>query len=523
MAAEQAMSTTVGSAEDAELVRRFCAGDQQALAEIYDRYASRVFTMCAHMLADRSAAEDVCGDVFLVAVERLGQLRDPSRLKPWLFAIARRQVYLKTRRGSRSVLVEEVSEMSDSEALRRADSSSTMVEASAEQAELAQLIAQAAAGLESSDRLILELVLQGIDGADLASTLGVSANNAHQASHRMKERVGQSLGALLIARRGQADCEELAAVLASWDGEFSVLWRKRVNRHVDSCEVCEQSRKKVPAFVLSGVAGASPLIGVPISVRKRVLAGAGVGATASAGNTVGAGVSHASGRPWRGDGFPPADGAPRRRALVVGLAVLVVLLLILGGSVLLDPPDTAVRSEGASGELIDPDADGSGFVLFWPRVDTSLGSVLTTTTLLDAGGVSIPESTTSTVTSAVTAPPVSAAPTTAPPATAVPPTAAPTTAPPALPPQVSLNGLPMGCDTPYTATVSSAVGVASVSLNWTSDVATSGSVPMSGGGSTWVASFNPSTQPTATSFGFVAVATDLAGNTGSSAVLNCTR
>ncbi|CAB4822950.1 MAG: sigma-70 family RNA polymerase sigma factor [Actinobacteria bacterium] len=528
MAAEQAMSTTVGSAEDAELVRRFCAGDQQALAEIYDRYASRVFTMCAHMLADRSAAEDVCGDVFLVAVERLGQLRDPSRLKPWLFAIARRQVYLKTRRESRSVLVEEVSEMSDSEALRRADSSSTMVEASAEQAELAQLIAQAAAGLESSDRLVLELVLQGIDGADLASTLGVSANNAHQASHRMKERVGQSLGALLIASRGQADCPELGSVLASWDGEFSVLWRKRVNRHVDSCEVCEQSRKKVPAFVLSGVAGASPLMGVPISVRKRVLASAAAGAAASAGNAVDAGnmVSAGNtggGRPWRGDGFPPADGAARRRALVVGLAVLVVLLLVLGGSVLLDSGDTAVRSEGASSELRDPDADGSGFVLFWPRVDTSLGSVQTTTTMLDAGGVSIPESTTSTVTSAVTAPPVSAAPTTAPPATAVPPTAAPTTAPPALPPQVSLNGLPMGCDTPYTATVSSAVGVASVSLNWTSDVATSGSVPMSGGGSTWVASFNPSTQPTATSFGFVAVATDLAGNTGSSAVLNCTR
>ncbi|KLR61217.1 RNA polymerase sigma factor, sigma-70 family [Actinobacteria bacterium IMCC26207] len=521
MAAEQVTSTTVGSAEDAELVRRFCAGDQQALAEIYDRYASRVYTMCAHMLADRSAAEDVCGDVFLVAVERLGQLRDPSRLKPWLFAIARRQVYLKTRRESRSVLVEEVSEMSDSEALRTADSSSTMVEASAEQAELAQLIAQAAAGLESSDRLVLELVLQGIDGADLASTLGVSANNAHQASHRMKERVGQSLGALLIASRGQADCPELAAVLASWDGEFSVLWRKRVNRHVDSCEVCERSRKKVPAFVLSGVAGASPLLGVPISVRKRVLASAGVGATASAGNTVG-------GRPWRGDGFPPADGAARRRALVVGLAVLVVLLLVLGGSVLLDSGDTAVRSEGASSELRDPDADESGFVLFWPRVDTSLGSVQTTTSMLDAGGVSIPESTTSTVASAVTAPPITAPPATAPPATAVPPTAvpptaAPTTAPPALPPQVSLSGFTSGCDTPYTATVSSAVGVASVSLNWTSDVATSGSVPMSGAGSTWVASFNPSTQPTATSFGFVAVATDLAGNTGSSAVLNCTR
>ena len=526
MTAEQEASTTKAAAEDAELVRRFCAGDQQALAEIYDRYASRVYTMCAHMLADRSAAEDVCGDVFLVAVERLGQLRDPSRLKPWLFAIARRQVYLKTRRGSRTVASEEVSEMSDFEALRTADASSTIVEASVEQAELAQLIAQASAGLESSDRLVLELVLQGIDGADLAAALGVSPSKAHLATFRMKERVGQSLGALLIAGKGQADCEELAAVLASWDGEFSVLWRKRVNRHVDSCEVCEQSRKKVPAFVLSGVAGATPLIGVPISVRKRVLASGGVGAAASAGNAVG-------GRPWRGDGFPPADGAARRRALVVGLAVLVVLLLVLGSSVLLDPPETAVRSEGAAGELMDPDADGSGFVLFWPRVDTSLGSVLTTTTILDSGGVSIPGSTTSTVTSAVTAPPVTAAPVTAPPTTAPPvtappttappTTAAPTTAPPVLPPQVTLSGALAGCSNQvYVARVTSSATVVTVTLSWTSTYNRSGSTQMFGSNSSWKATFptvSPNDPPQ--TFSLRATATDSEGNTGSSAVLKC--
>ncbi|MEX0767164.1 MAG: sigma-70 family RNA polymerase sigma factor, partial [Microthrixaceae bacterium] len=261
MTAEQETGTKAGSAEDADLVGRFCAGDQQAFAEIYDRYATRVFTMCAHMLADRSAAEDICGDVFLIAAERLSQLRDPSRLKPWLFAIARRQVFLKTRRGSRSVLVREVSEMADDEALRTADTTST-TEASAEQAELALLIAQAADGLEASDRLVLELVLQGLEGADLADALGLPASRAHLATFRMKERVGLSVGALVVARQGSQACEDLSNVLAAWDGKFSVLWRKRVSRHVDSCETCERSRKKVPAFVLEGAAGASPLAAV---------------------------------------------------------------------------------------------------------------------------------------------------------------------------------------------------------------------------------------------------------------------
>ena len=519
MAAQDAKGTVMSSAEDAELVRRFCAGDQQALAEIYDRYASQVYTMCAHMLANRSAAEDACGDVFLIAVERLSQLRDPSRLKPWLFSIARRQVYLKTRRRSRSVLVEEVSEMSDSEALRTADTNSTpveaSVEASAEQADLAQLIAQASAGLEPNDRLVLELVMQGIDGADLAAALGVSPSKAHLASFRMKERVGQSLGALLIASQGQADCAELASVLASWDGEFSVLWRKRVNRHVDSCEVCEHSRKKVPAFVLSGVAGASPLMGVPISVRKRVLAGAAAGAD----------VSGAGGRPWRGNGFPPADGATRRRALFAGFAVLVVLLLILGGSVLLDSSELVVGSDQVTGELPGPDGagSGSGFVLFWPRVDTSLGSVPTTAVVSETTEGTVPEPTSSIVTPPATALPTTTPPVSVPPLTAPPPTAPPTTAPPVLPPQVTLAGASTSCSNQvYVATVTSSASVVAVSLSWTSTFGLSGSTPMFGSNSSWKATFptvSPNDPPQ--TFSLIATATDSAGNSGSSAVLNC--
>ena len=38
----------------------------------------------------------------------------------------------------------------------------------------------------------------------------------------------RSLGALCVARAGRKECPELAEILQSWDGEFSVLVRKRV-------------------------------------------------------------------------------------------------------------------------------------------------------------------------------------------------------------------------------------------------------------------------------------------------------
>ena len=62
---------------------------------------------------------------------------------------------------------------------------------------------------------------------------------------RLRDQVERSLGALLIARLGREDCEELDAILQGWDGKFSPLLRKRVARHVDGCDVCRERRAAV--------------------------------------------------------------------------------------------------------------------------------------------------------------------------------------------------------------------------------------------------------------------------------------
>jgi DNA-directed RNA polymerase specialized sigma24 family protein len=86
---------------DAALVERILDGDAEALAVLYDRFADRIHTMCAHLLHDRDEAADVTAEVLLTAVERIGQLRDPDKLRPWLYAIARNEVYRRTRHRRR--------------------------------------------------------------------------------------------------------------------------------------------------------------------------------------------------------------------------------------------------------------------------------------------------------------------------------------------------------------------------------------------------------------------------------------
>ena len=76
---------------DAELARAAAAGDRRAFATIYDRYADRLHDFCVGMLRDRDAAADCVQDVFCTAATQLPKLREPDRLRPWLYAIARNE------------------------------------------------------------------------------------------------------------------------------------------------------------------------------------------------------------------------------------------------------------------------------------------------------------------------------------------------------------------------------------------------------------------------------------------------
>lgn len=76
---------------DEELARRVAAGDRAAFSALYDRFASRVYGLCLHMLREPAAAEEVSQETFLKVWARAGQF-DPRRgaLLSWILVIARR-------------------------------------------------------------------------------------------------------------------------------------------------------------------------------------------------------------------------------------------------------------------------------------------------------------------------------------------------------------------------------------------------------------------------------------------------
>jgi RNA polymerase sigma-70 factor (ECF subfamily) len=80
----------VGGATDDEVVRRLAAGDERALSELYDRYASLVFSLAYRMLGNVEGAEDVVQEAFY-RVWRGAASYDPARarLSTWLVNITR--------------------------------------------------------------------------------------------------------------------------------------------------------------------------------------------------------------------------------------------------------------------------------------------------------------------------------------------------------------------------------------------------------------------------------------------------
>ena len=85
---------------DAELAVAAAGGDRRAFAGIYDRYADRLHDFCIGMLRDRDSAADCVQDAFCTVATSLGGLREPDKLRPWLYSICRNEAPEKNSRPS---------------------------------------------------------------------------------------------------------------------------------------------------------------------------------------------------------------------------------------------------------------------------------------------------------------------------------------------------------------------------------------------------------------------------------------
>jgi RNA polymerase sigma-70 factor (ECF subfamily) len=75
---------------DQALILAIRSGDQQAMAELYDRYSSVVYAVALRVLSDTAAAEDVLQEIFMQVWRNPAAFESGrGNLAPWLAVITR--------------------------------------------------------------------------------------------------------------------------------------------------------------------------------------------------------------------------------------------------------------------------------------------------------------------------------------------------------------------------------------------------------------------------------------------------
>jgi RNA polymerase sigma-70 factor (ECF subfamily) len=85
-------------ADDAELVRRFQGGTDQAFGDLMTRHERRVYNLAYRMLGNAEDARDVTQDAFLSCFRHLSTFRGDAAFATWLHRIAVNACYDALRR-----------------------------------------------------------------------------------------------------------------------------------------------------------------------------------------------------------------------------------------------------------------------------------------------------------------------------------------------------------------------------------------------------------------------------------------
>lgn len=167
---------------DAELMRRWQAGDAAAFAALVDRWQQPVGRFLLRLVGRPDRVPDLCQEVFLRVLRAAPRYREAGRFSTWLFQIAVNVARDAARRGRHAP--QPLADVAGSDT----------TDAACERRELAGAVACAVAELPPSQREVLALRHdQGMSFEEMARVLDIPATTLKSrfaaALHRLRARL----------------------------------------------------------------------------------------------------------------------------------------------------------------------------------------------------------------------------------------------------------------------------------------------------------------------------------------------
>jgi RNA polymerase sigma-70 factor, ECF subfamily len=176
-----AESVMIDSEAAGAIIQRAIAGDEVAFARIVAAHHGDMSRISYLVSGSVELAEDAVQAAWAIAWRRLGTLRDPSRLRPWLMTVAAneaRQMARSSRRRTIRELV--VGGPTSSPGPDRAASID---------------LGNALAHLDPKDRILIGLrFVAGLDSEAIGREVGMSASGVRVRMHRLMARLRVELG-----------------------------------------------------------------------------------------------------------------------------------------------------------------------------------------------------------------------------------------------------------------------------------------------------------------------------------------
>jgi RNA polymerase sigma factor (sigma-70 family) len=167
-------------------VHAAASGDEGAFARLVAEHHASMSRVAFVILGDEEATRDAVQSAWTFAWRRIGTLREPGSIRPWLVAIAANEARKASRRMRRTALVGfplVVERMAEREGF--ADPIDAL-----EVADL-QLVLR---GLNAEDRGLLAMrYAAGLDSNEIAAQLGMSASGVRSRLARLLERMREDL------------------------------------------------------------------------------------------------------------------------------------------------------------------------------------------------------------------------------------------------------------------------------------------------------------------------------------------
>lgn len=182
--------------DEAGLARALLAGEADAFDRFVDHFRSKIFHYSWLMCGRPEAAEEVAQETLIRVFESFDQLRDPERLRAWVFRIARNACLMQRRKSVFAPTHEQsLDELPPGTELPSGD---TLPEAELLRTELRNVLDRIIAELPPSYRAVVLLRdMEQLSTEDTAHILEVSADVVKTRLHRGRQAMRQKLDCYL--------------------------------------------------------------------------------------------------------------------------------------------------------------------------------------------------------------------------------------------------------------------------------------------------------------------------------------